>query len=402
MKKFFFVSEVFYPDEVSTAGLFTDLAIELAKKNIQVDVWCAQPSYTTIIRQPRKIKLKGVNITYLPSTNYFKDHLLGRLVNYITFSFSLFFKLIFSKEKSPVFTVTNPPILGAIVMVTCYLKKRKFIYIILDVYPDGIIRLGKISAQNLVSKIWKNVNRLILGRAEKILVLGRDMIDWVISINSNVRDRIHYIPHWQNEDLFHYIQYTENPFVIEHNIQDKFVVQYSGNMGLWHDMQIFAKVAKKLENDGVTFFFIGGGMRKKEHFNEWNNEVPSNTKVLPFQPKEKLGESLTACHAALITLRKGLEGMAVPSKLYGILAAGIPVLAVVPENSEIALVVNEENCGFVIKPGDEIGLVNAITELKLNIEKRTIMGENARNAFNKKYTTQVSAEKYYEIIDSLN
>jgi glycosyltransferase involved in cell wall biosynthesis len=400
-KKFFLVSQVFYPDEVSTASLFTDLCSVMAEDDYVVEVWCAQPSYTTIKRQPGKIKYKGVNISYLAGTNYLKDHLLGRLVN-ITFSYSLFVKLLFSKERSPVFTVTNPPILAAVVMAACYFTKRKFIYIILDVYPDGIIRVGKISETKLVSKIWKKVNRLILGRAEKIIVLGRDMIDWVMITNSNARDRINYIPHWQNETLFHYIPYAENPFVIEHNIQDKFVVQYSGNMGMWHDMQIFARVAKNLEDNGVNFFFIGGGMRKKELFREWNDKVPSNSQVLPYQPKEKIGESLAACHVALISLREGLQGMAVPCKIYGILAAGVPVIAMVPEYSEIGLIVREENCGFVISPNDLDGLEKAILELKSDEKLRTAMGKNGRKAFEQKYSTKIIAEKYKSLIQSLN
>ena len=397
-KKFFLVSQVFYPDEVSTASLFTDLCIVLAKDDYEIEVWCAQPSYTTTKRQPGRVKYKEVNISYLFGTNFSKDNLLGRLVNYITFSFSLFLKLLFSKEKCSIFTVTNPPILGALVMAACYLRKRKFIYIILDVYPDGLIRVGKMSEKNLVSIIWKKINRLILEKAEKIIVLGRDMLDWVMITNSNVRDRIQYIPHWQNEDIFHYIPYNENPFVIEHNIHDKFVVQYSGNMGMWHDMQIFARASKNLENDGVTFFFIGDGIRRKELFREWNDKVPSNTEVLPYQPKEKIGESIAGCHVALISLREGLQGMAVPCKIYGILAAGIPVIAMVPENSEIGLIIREENCGFVISPNDLDGLINAILKLKSDEKLRTAMGKNGRKAFEQKYLTRIIAEKYKSLI----
>jgi colanic acid biosynthesis glycosyl transferase WcaI len=150
----------------------------------------------------------------------------------------------------------------------------------------------------------------------------------------------------------------------------------------------------------VTFFFIGDGIRRKELFREWNCKVPSNTKVLPYQPKEKIGESIAGCHVALISLRTGLQGMAVPCKIYGILAAGIPVVAMVPENSEIGLIIREENCGFVINPNDLDGLVNAILKLKSDEKLRTAMGKNGRKAFEQKYLTRIIAEKYKSLIQS--
>ena len=398
IKKFFFVSQVFYPDEVSTAGLFTDLCLELGKSKVNVEVWCAQPSYTTFKRQKGKINYQGINITYVSSTNFNKDLLFGRLFNYLTFSLSLFFKLLFSKDKAPVFTVTNPPFLGILISFICKIKKRKFVYIVLDVYPDSIIRLGKISDKHFISILWKRLNRHVLKTASKILVLGRDMIEWIKQTYPEALARVEYLPHWHDEDLIKPMNYDKNSFVTELNLQNKFVVQYSGNMGLWHDMRTFARAAKELGDEDITFVFIGGGLRKKELFEEWNNEIPENCRILPYQPKEKLGNSLTACHVALISLREKLEGMAVPSKLYGILASGVPLVAMVPEESEISFVVKEERCGYVIAPGNTDELKMRLTELKQNQNLRAEMGKNARKAFEQKYTTRIIAQKYIRIL----
>ncbi len=396
-KKFFFVSQVFYPDVVSTAGLFTDLCLEIEEKGTKVEVWCAQPSYTTLKRQPKQVFYKGIKITYIWSTNFRKDILLGRLSNYLTFSVFIFLKLLFSKDKAPIFTVTNPPFLGFLILLIGRIKKRKFVYIVLDVYPDSIIRLGKISDKHIISVIWKKINKSILKNASKILVLGRDMIEWIKTINPGALHKVEYLPHWHDENLIKPMPYEKNPFVKKFNLSDKFVVQYSGNMGLWHDMITFAKITKELESEDIFFIFIGDGLRKKELFEEWNNKVPKNSLVLPYQPKKNLGNSLTACHVALISLRDNLEGMAVPSKLYGILASGIPLVAMVPENSEISFVVNEEKCGYVVNPGDRNELKRRLIELKMNTDLRITMGKNARKAFEQKYTTKRIAQKYIQI-----
>lgn len=401
--KFFFISQVFYPDETSTASLFTDLAVKIAENpRIEVEVWCAQPSYSTREKQKSKVSYKNVSICYMPGTNFPKGNIVGRLFNYTTFSVSLFLKLLFSKEKTPVFTVTNPPFLSILASFIGLLKKRPYIYIVLDIYPDGLFRLGLIKENSLLVKMWKRFNRIVLRNAEKILVLGRDMTDWVKQTEPLAEKKTVYVPHWQNEELVSPCEYKNNYFVKKNNLADKFVVQYSGNMGLWNDMKTLAEAAKALEDNEITFCFIGDGRRRKELLEAWNNKPPANTYLFPFQPKHTIGESLTACHVALISLRENLEGIAVPCKLYGIMAAGIAIIAQVPQKSEIALAVQEEQCGIVVNPNDTKSLIKAIKYLKENKDVRLKMGYNARRAFEEKYTTQKIANKYIEIIGAEN
>ncbi len=400
MKKFFLISQIFYPDEVSTANLFTILCNYLANNNIEVEVWAAQPSYTHSKKQPRRLTYKGIEIKYLPSTRFHKSKIFGRILNILTFTVSTVLRLIFSKDKSLVFTHTNPPLLGILVSLICKLKKRKFIYILLDIFPEGLIRLGKLSAGNPLVKVWKNMNIRTFRRSERIIVLGRDMGEYIESIYPEGREKIEYIPHWQDENLIHPISFGNNPFSKEHKLEGRFVVQYSGNMGLWNDMETIGKAANRYIED-VYYVFIGDGMRKPELQKALSSNEHRNILFLLFQPGKKLSEVLTANHVSLVSLREGLEGMAVPSKIYGILAAGVPVIAMVPEQSEIAYIVREENCGYVVDPGDVDGLINAITELKSNEQLRQKMGINGRKAFEQKYTTKKIAEKYISLINTL-
>lgn len=399
-KKFFLISQVFYPDEVSTANLFTNLAINISKNGVQVEVWAAQPSYTHSTKQASVINHEGIIIKYLPSTRFHKSNFAGRVLNIITFMLSSCIKLILSKDKAPVFTHTTPPTLGLFISIICVLKKRKFVYILLDIFPEGLIRLKKLRNNNLFVRFWKRIFRNSLKRSSSIIVLGRDMLEYIGLISPESVKKIEYIPLWQDESLIRPIELRENKFFMELGLNQYFVVQYSGNMGLWNDMELIGQAVNENMKD-VFFLFIGDGMRKRELRNiisDTNNKYL----FLPFQPTELLGTVLTACHAAIVSLRDGMEGMAVPSKIYGILAAGKPVLAIVPENSEIAYIVNEEKCGLVIQPDDYNGLIDAINLLKSDDKLRTSMGKNGRKAFELKYSTKVITEKYLSLINQLS
>lgn len=401
MRKFFLISQVFYPDEVSTAGLFTGLCSSIAEDRFEVEVWSAQPSYTHSGRQPRMVVYNGIRIRYLCSTRFHKSKLLGRLMNILTFMVSVSFRIVFTRDKTPVFIHTTPPFLGIVVSFICSLKRRKLVYIMLDIYPEGMIRLGKLSGNNIFVKLWKRLFIMALKKSERIIILGRDMGEYIAGIYPDSTDKIDYIPHWQDEKLVQPLSLEDHPFIRKNKLEGQFIIQYSGNMGLWNDMVTFGEAVNRNLSD-VFFVFIGGGMREQELHRAISGNGAGNVLFLPFQPRERLGEILTGCHVSLVSLRDGLEGMAVPSKIYGILAAGVPVIALVPEKSEIAYIIEEENCGFVIDPGDVDGLTRAILILKSDTQMRTEMGSNARKAFEMKYTTRIIAGKYELLREKLD
>ena len=396
--QFFLITQVFYPDEVSTANLFTNLCSEIAKdEKIEVKVWSAHPSYSSTERQPGRLVYKNIEINYLPSTNFKKDLLIGRLLNYLTFSLSVCFKLLFSKEKFPVFTHTTPPSLGIIISFICKLKKRRFNYVLLDIFPDGLVRLGKIKGNSVPVKIWRALFRKAIKWSNRVIVIGRDMKKWIQDFVPSQSNKVQYIPIWQNDSLIAPIEFDANPFVLKHELQNKFIVQYSGNMGLWNDMQSLGKMVNNNKED-IHFMFIGGGMRKNELMETLDNPKADNILFFPFLSNTLYSESVSACHIAIVSLNKGLEGMAIPSKIMGIMAAGIPVLAMVPKESEISYIVEEEECGMVVEPGDINGLLNTISKLRNDSNLRLLMGSNGRTAFEKKYTTVVICEKYKDLV----
>jgi colanic acid biosynthesis glycosyl transferase WcaI len=397
-KKFLLISQVFYPDQVSTANLFTDLCSVLAEDGIEVEVWSAHPSYTELKRQPGKMEYKGIKIHVLPSTNFHKSNLAGKILNMLTFTLSAGLKVLFSKDRTPVWTHTTPPVTGIILAFICMVKRRKFVYILLDIFPEGLIRLGRVSGKNPFIRLWHLLFIRSLKRSKKIIVIGRDIKHWIDKICPGNQEKTEYIPHWQDDTLLFPIEIEQNRFIMENELTDKFVVQYSGNMGLWNEMRTIGKAVKKnIEN--VTFIFVGGGIRKKELTDEFISEKQQNVIMLPFRSGEDFNNMMNASHAHIVTLREGLEGIAVPCKIYGILAVGRPVIAMVPEESEIAYTVREENCGFVINPTDVDGLIKAIVLLKSDEILAKQLGQNSRMAFEKKYTARVVAERYKTVLN---
>jgi colanic acid biosynthesis glycosyl transferase WcaI len=399
-KKFLLISQVFYPDQVSTANLFSTLGSALSEEGIEVEVWSAHPSYTVSERQPRKIIYKGMTIYYLPSTNFKKSSFPGRVLNILTFLFSASLKLLFSKEKVPVWVHTTPPILPLALSGLCSLRNRKFINILLDIFPEGLIRLGKVSRRNIFIRLWQRMFKNSLLRSEKIIVIGRDIAHYVLDIYPECQEKLEYIPHWQDDNIIFPVNFSDNNFVIEKQLGAKFVVQFSGNFGIWNDVKTMGKAVMK-NIDNVFYIFVGEGIRKAELLNEIRLDVQENVMVLPFQDVNNFNNILNASHVHLVTLNEGLEGMAVPCKIYGILASGRPVIGIVPANSEIAYIIKEENCGLVVAPGDLDGFIEAIIFLRDNEATRILMGQNGRKAFEQKYTSRAAGNKYIELINRI-
>jgi glycosyltransferase involved in cell wall biosynthesis len=219
---------------------------------------------------------------------------------------------------------------------------------------------------------------------------------------SEERPKVVYISNWADPSVVCPVDPESNPFIKELGLQNKFLVQYSGNMGLSHDMETIVEAARELNGDQTTHFvMIGGGGKFNKIKDMVSHYKLTNMTFLPYQPRKNLKYSLGASHVSLISLEKGAQGLSVPSKLYGIMASGRPIVSIVPENCEVALTVREFNCGLVTPPKDVESLVNSIAWLKSNETERKAMGDRAHTAFLKHFTVQRCADQYYNLIESM-
>lgn len=383
-----FISQAFHPDRVATSQLFSELLPHLAGDELPIRVLCGF-GFRTDHAQPmvRRERLGAVEIERCGLRVSTKTNTLIRAVSYFSFMAHVGWKLLWLRNYRLVFGVTVPPFLAILLGIVSCVRPLRYQYMLLDTYPEGLVGLGRISDRSPVTRLWRWLNRLGYSRAQRLVVLGRDMIPILTGRYRIPRKRVVYLPHWSSVATDGIMRFEENALASELGIRSKFVVQYSGNMGLWHDMDTLVRAAAKLKDDPrIHFLFIGDGMRRHAAEELAQHLGLQNITWLDFMPKERLTETLTCCHVALISLREGLQGAAVPCKLYGILASGRAAIAQVPDNSEVAFTLREEKCGVVVRPGSVDDLVQAIRSLADNPQKAARMGERAFAAYQARYT----------------
>jgi glycosyltransferase involved in cell wall biosynthesis len=268
---------------------------------------------------------------------------------------------------------TDPPLLGALAAV---LKRRwgcRLVYNVRDVYPDIAEVTGGVRSPLLLDLLRRG-NQYAYEHADLIVTLGHDMADRIVD-KGVPRDKVVVIPDWV--DCGRIRPLDGNPF--RRAFGDKFVVMYSGNIGLSQQLEVVLEAASRLRDDArILFAIIGEGARKK-----WLEQRAlvmglSNVAFMPYQPLENLAESLSAADLHLIPLLPGAAGCLVPSKIYGILAAGRPFIAMMEDNAEVARIAHEDAVGFVVRPGDVEALVGAIREAVGTPENLKQMGARAR------------------------
>ena len=397
------VSQYFYPEMISTGHILTELLIELANKGVKCSVICAQPTYYSNNKVGKEITYKGITIRRTANTQFDKNSLKGKLFNSFSFFIGALWLGLKQGGRYPMILVTNPPFLGLAGLICKTFKRRSYILIIHDLYPDIAINMGYLRHNSLLALFWNKLNQRIYRAASFIVVLGRDVQKRIREqLPTEQHEKVEFIPNWADPDLICPIDHSYNPFINELGLDGKFLVQYSGNMGLTHDMESIIEAAQALRNDeSIHFVLIGGGGKLTKIKKMVEDYGLKNVTFLPYQPRESLKYSLCASHVSLISLEKGAEGLSVPSKLYGIMASGRPIIAIMPENTEVAMTLNEYQCGLITPPKDVGALVKAITWMKENDEERKAMGNRAYKAFQKNFTVQRCADQYYRLIKQM-
>jgi colanic acid biosynthesis glycosyl transferase WcaI len=403
MKNLVLISQVFHPNTQSTSLLLTDLALNIQDDDTKVIVICGFPNGIDNDLVDRYESFNGVDVYRCGINVNLKKGLWQRLVSYISYLIHAGWKLLLLPQKDILLGVSNPPFLSIVLMIVSILSGCKYYFIMHDVYPEGLVAVSKLTPTSPITKLWRTLNKLSYRYATKIVVLGRDMQELLIRNYSLSADKIAYIPNWSLTTNDTPISFENNSLVQELNLQDKFVVQYSGNMGLWHDIDTFIRAAAKLSNKtNIKFLFIGNGIRLTQAQQLAQKLELQNVIWMDFVPKEKLPVSLSCAHISLISLNLGLEGIAVPCKLYGILGAGRAILAQVPSTSEIAYTVLEEECGFVIAPGNVDELAKKIMQLEADRNLTNQMGHRAFQAYQSKYTVEIITKQFKEVLHIQN
>jgi len=401
--------QLFYPELVSTGQTLTELCERLAESGVDIEVVCAPP--TVVDRKtkvPRRMEHKGIKIRRVWGTRLPKLNLIGRITNQLTFASSAFLYLLFNPPRKPILVLTNPPFLAVICAILRKLRlSGPYIYLIFDVYPETAVRLGVLKENSLLSRLWESVNRLSLENADSIVVIGRCMQDVIKNklarFGLQPDGKLTHIPVWSDDRLIRAAVGKPNPFVKRWQLQDKFTVGYFGNMGRFHDMETIMAAAWQLKDSkDIVFLFVGEGHKKQWMLGFAEKHRLDNCRFYTYVDRKDLGYALSVVDVGLVSLLYGQEGLSVPSKTFGMLAAGVPVIGVMSPKSEIARILREQQCGIVVTPGREEELADKILELYNNRERLRRMGKNASRAIENKYSLGNVSRQYLDLISKVN
>jgi colanic acid biosynthesis glycosyl transferase WcaI len=353
MPSILFINRVYPPSKGATGDMLRGIAEGLAARGWDVTVLAtAEPG------EPKSRTRRGVRILRAGGALSRRNVLL-RAVSYVFMIPWLMTRSLLLPRTDFVVTMTDPPMLAVAGLVLKFFKRNRVIHWAQDLYPEVAGELGVLPRAGAATNLLRALSTAALKDSDAVVAIGRCMASRITARGISYA-RLAIIPNWAPP--VQSLDRAENPFRREHGLEGEFVVMYSGNMGLAHDFDTVLGAADSLRGQRVVFLFIGEGPRRVEVEAAARLRGIDNIRFLPPQPAEKLSESLSAADAHLVTMRPNLCGLVVPSKVYGVLAAGRPCVFVGPSDSEAARLLRETDAGVVIEPGQSAQLASAILD----------------------------------------
>ncbi|MEH7095602.1 glycosyltransferase family 4 protein [Neobacillus vireti] len=414
-RKLLIYAHYYIPDVASTGQILKEL-VEGMLHAFDITVICVVPSYTGKVAEEYKTKLfykeeiNGIKIIRIRVPEFSKSNKISRIRNILAYFFGSMLATFQVGKMDYVYSISQPPILGGLIGVWGkWIKHAKYIYNIQDFNPEQTMAVGY-SKNKFILKAMMFFDKFSCKSADKVIVVGRDMVETLKDRfkNKNVPNHA-FINNWIDENKIYPLEKSNLQvvgFKKRYALDNKYVIMYSGNIGLYYDLENIINVIKKFPPgtrtaDGreVVFAFIGAGSIKDKlvSFKEKNNM--HNVVFIPYQDKDDLIYSLNAGDVHWCVNAKGIKGVSVPSKFYGCVGAGKPVIGVLEEGSEARLLIEEIGCGLVCEPGDYKSIERIIGQfLKINAEEHKTMGMAGRDYLIRNLTKDVSVCKYVRAI----
>ncbi|MEM1183887.1 MAG: glycosyltransferase family 4 protein [Planctomycetota bacterium] len=397
------LNQYYAPDVASTGHLLHELATELAQADFEVQVLTSRPSYgppDTWVDCPMREVKDGVDICRLWTTRFSKDNLLGRAINYVSFMGQLFLRVLLTSRKDTVYLyTTNPPFLAIIGGLTSLVRKHAYVMLLHDAYPHMAVWVGTIRRRGIAEKVWHFVNRLCYRRASQSIVLCQKARELVCEEYKVEPERAHVIPNWADGKELTMRPKASSVFAERHDLQDNFVVLYSGNIGLYYEFETIMDAAERLLDVPFRLVFVGGGGKKAWIADQIEQRELTNTKLLNYVPFPELPDSLSAADASLVSIAEGIEGISFPSKLYTSLAVGRAILALSEADSELRELVEHHRVGLWCELGDADRMEHNIRTLIKEPVRCDRMGVRARRLFERAFTKESCAARYAGVLE---
>lgn len=415
-KRLLIYAHYYVPDVASTGQILKELA-EGMLDTFQITVICVVPSYSGVIEEKYKKKkyykeiINGVRVFRIRVPEFDKSNKISRIRNILGYFFGAMAITPKTGRQDYVFSISQPPILGGLLGIWGkWVKHARFIYNIQDFNPEQVMAVNY-SKNPLILRLMMILDKFSCRQSNLVITVGRDLVE-------TMKKRFHgrrvpktiFINNWIDEKEIYPLPYEHEKvmeFRRKYGLEDKFVIMYSGNIGLYYDLERLIKVIERFKpgtkaatGQEVVFAFVGAGSVLDQLESYVKEHEMRNVSFIPYQDKEDLIYSLNAGDVHWCVNAKGIKGVSCPSKYYGIAAAGKPVLGVLETDSEVRLLIEETKCGFCAEPGDYKQIEEDIQWFidHAGSQEITVMGQNGREYLMKNLTRDISVEKYKKAI----
>ena len=402
--RLFFINRYFHPDHSATSQILSDLAFHLADSGREVHIVTSQQRYEDPkSRLPRTEIVQGVRVHRVPTTHFGRSALIGRAIDYFSFYMSAWRELNrLLAVDDIVVAKTDPPLVSIIALLATQRSGAHLVNWLQDIYPEVAANLGLSIFRGPLGGALSFVRDKTLKMAVANVVVGERMRERLVCRGIPAKS-INVIHNWSDDEQISAIEPANNPLRRQWRLDGKFVVGYSGNLGRAHEFDTVLEASELLRHDPrIVFAFIGGG----QHVGELTRLVRARGldhmfRFIPYQDRELLKYSLSVPDIHWISLKPAVEGMIVPSKFYGISAAGRPIIAITASDGEIARLIREYACGLIVEPGQAKALAEAILRLSADASLISCMGARARAMLNERFTRRHAYQHWCDVLDRI-
>jgi glycosyltransferase involved in cell wall biosynthesis len=388
-----FLNRCYYPDVEATGQLLGELCADLARDH-DVTVVAGQPNFVGAAPAGGWIgreRHHGVTVLRTRNLRFTKASFVGRVFGLLSYVLLAFWAALWQRRPHVLIVETDPPVLGALGAFLKRWHRCPLVFYLQDLFPEVGLALGKLRPGPLTALLrW--ATQLGLTHADRVVVLGEDMRRRVLARGIDPA-KVAIVPNWADTSVA-FPDREDNALRKQWGLDGHFAVMYSGNLGLSQDLGLVLAAARQLQDEPVQFVFVGEGAAKAGLMAQAAEWALANVRFYPYQPKERLFESLSAADLHLIPLRRGLAGCIVPSKLYGILAVGAPYIAAVEADSEVGTITAAARTGLRIEPDSVEQLVAAIRWSLAHRDELDAMGRRGRRLAETAFDRKVAVARF--------
>lgn len=384
------VTEHFEPSTGATAQLISDLTNGLVRKGHQITVLTSTSGSSST--------LPGISILRCTVASKTSLSVFSKATRGLKFAvWSLFTLLALASRGDVLLIVSNPPFIGVVGLLTKLLKGSKYTYLFQDLFPRSAQLTGVLPSRGPFSDLWSLLLYNVCKNSQKTIVLSEAMKERCKREYHLPEKRLAVIHNWAVETALP-LPKVQNPVAQDWDVTTKLTIQYSGNFGRLHEIITLLEAARLLASEEFHFVFVGGGAKKNQIVQYVNNYSLNNISLYPYQERTVLPYSLGACDISAIGLIPGSEDTVAPSKFYGIIASGKPVLLLARHTTDIARLIIDNNCGYVVDPGDPLEVVSRLRYISKHPQVMANQAANSRSLYSRLFGSQKSIDMYHHIL----